>query len=113
MKEGSSCVTLSTSKQLMPARAPTPAPPLLEPAKVTGAATANSGPFVVVPSSASTKAEGGDGKGGDTAQDQGEFDEEEDTENSLSLAAIEAELKPKVLQTLDDIADAYQRLRRL
>jgi len=42
---------------------------------------------------------------------EGEFDD--DMENSLSLAAIEAELKPKVLETLDNVADAYKRLRRL
>ena len=46
------------------------------------------------------------------APGEGEFDEE-DMENSLSLAAIEAELKPKVLETFDNIADAYKRLRRL
>ena len=34
-------------------------------------------------------------------------------ENWLSVAAIEAELKPKVLATFDNIADAFQRLRRL
>ena len=34
-------------------------------------------------------------------------------EGSLSLAAIEAELKPKVLETFDKVADAYKRLRRL
>ena len=34
-------------------------------------------------------------------------------ENSLSLAAIEAELKPKVVETFDKIADAFKRLRRL
>ena len=34
-------------------------------------------------------------------------------ENSLSLSAMEAELKPKVLETFDKIADAYKRLRRL
>ncbi len=34
-------------------------------------------------------------------------------ENSMSLAAIEAELKPKVLETFDNIADAFKRLRRL
>ena len=34
-------------------------------------------------------------------------------ESSLSLAAIEAELKPKVLETFDNVADAYKRLRRL
>ena len=34
-------------------------------------------------------------------------------ENSLSLAAIEAELKPKVVETFDTIADSFKRLRRL
>src|SRR5262249_48931958 len=43
---------------------------------------------------------------------EGEIDEE-DLENSMSLAAIEAELKPKVLETFDNVADAYKRLRRL
>ncbi len=39
--------------------------------------------------------------------------DEDDLENSMSLAAIEAELKPKVLETFDKIADAFKRLRRL
>src|SRR6201997_1212042 len=39
--------------------------------------------------------------------------DEDDMENSLSLAAIEAELKPKVVETFDNIADSYKRLRRL
>ena len=34
-------------------------------------------------------------------------------ENWLSVAAIEAELKPKVIETFDTVAGAYQRLRRL
>ena len=34
-------------------------------------------------------------------------------ENSLSLAAIEAELKPKVVETFDTVADTYKKLRRL
>src|SRR5256885_4342562 len=42
-----------------------------------------------------------------------EDDYHDDMENSLSLAAIEAELKPKVVETFDNIADAYKRLRRL
>jgi RNA polymerase primary sigma factor len=42
----------------------------------------------------------------------GELDED-DLENSMSLAAIEAELKPKVLETFDKVADSYKRLRRL
>ena len=49
---------------------------------------------------------------GESGQGEGEFDEDE-MENSLSLAAIEAELKPKVLETCDNVADAYKRLRRL
>jgi RNA polymerase primary sigma factor len=36
-----------------------------------------------------------------------------DTENFLSLAAIEAELKPKVVERFDNIADAYTQLHRL
>ena len=44
----------------------------------------------------------------------GESDlDEDDLENSMSLAAIEAELKPKVLETFDNIADTFKRLRRL
>src|SRR5208283_3664207 len=34
-------------------------------------------------------------------------------ENWLSVAAIEAELKPKVIETFDTVADSYKRLRRL
>ena len=34
-------------------------------------------------------------------------------ENWLSVAAIEAELKPKVIESFDTIADTYKRLRRL
>ena len=37
----------------------------------------------------------------------------EDSEDWLSVAGIEAELKPKVIELLDTIADAYKRLRRL
>src|SRR3989304_2995004 len=43
---------------------------------------------------------------------EGEIDDDE-FESSLSLAAIEAELKPKVLETFATIAGTYKRLRRL
>ena len=43
---------------------------------------------------------------------ESDYDEDE-MENSLSLAAIEAELKPKVVETFDTIADSFKRLRRL
>jgi RNA polymerase primary sigma factor len=57
-------------------------------------------------------------KGDDEAKDPGETAaegdyDEDDMEGSLSLAAIEAELKPKVVETFDNIADAFKRLRRL
>ncbi len=41
------------------------------------------------------------------------FDDDDDMENSVSLSAMEAELKPKVLETFDRIAEAYKKLRRL
>ena len=44
---------------------------------------------------------------------EGEGEEEEDFENAMSLAAMEAELKPKVLETFDNIAGAYRKLRKL
>jgi len=41
------------------------------------------------------------------------FDDEDDMENAVSLSAMEAELKPKVLETFDRVAEAYKKLRRL
>jgi RNA polymerase primary sigma factor len=40
-------------------------------------------------------------------------EDDDDKENWLSVAAIEAELKPKVIESVDIIAGTYQRLRRL
>src|SRR6516165_850469 len=40
-------------------------------------------------------------------------DDYDDNENWLSVTAIEAELKPKVIETFDAIAGTYKRLRRL
>jgi RNA polymerase primary sigma factor len=59
-------------------------------------------------------APGGDGvEAGEEAAIADADIDEDDLENSMSLAAIEAELKPKVLETFDNIADAFKRLRRL
>src|SRR5215813_9843024 len=44
---------------------------------------------------------------------EGELDDEDDYEDVLSLAAMEAELKPKVLETFDNIAATYKKLRKL
>ncbi|TPL65208.1 RNA polymerase sigma factor RpoD [Mesorhizobium sp. B2-3-14] len=43
----------------------------------------------------------------------GDDDEEDEDEASLSLAAMEAELRPQVMETLDVIADTYKKLRKL
>ena len=52
-------------------------------------------------------------EGGETSG-EGEDDlDDDDQENSLSLAAMEAELKPKVVETFDSIASNYKKLRRL
>ena len=40
-------------------------------------------------------------------------DDEDEFDTNVSLAAMEAELKPKVLETFDLIADNYKKLRRL
>jgi len=52
--------------------------------------------------------EAADGEG----QAEGEIDDEDEYENALSLAAMEAELKPKVLETFDNIAGTYKKLRK-
>ncbi|MGZ5876615.1 MAG: RNA polymerase sigma factor region1.1 domain-containing protein, partial [Bradyrhizobium sp.] len=50
----------------------------------------------------------------DPAEAAAESDMDDDEfENQMSLAAIEAELKPKVVETFDKIADNYKKLRRL
>src|SRR6266550_2448420 len=37
--------------------------------------------------------------------------DDDEFENQMSLAAIEAELKPKVVETFDKIADKYKKLQ--
>ena len=50
--------------------------------------------------------------GEDAAPPEPDLDDD-DMENSVSLAAMEAELKPTVVATFDAIADQYKKLRRL
>lgn len=40
-------------------------------------------------------------------------EEEDEDEANLSLAAMEAELRPQVMETLDDIAETYGKMRKL
>jgi RNA polymerase primary sigma factor len=55
----------------------------------------------------------GEETAGDGNIAESNLDDDNDTENWLSVATIEAELKPKVIETFDTIADIYKRLRRL
>src|SRR5215813_12061397 len=81
--------------QVVQTPAPPAAPPTATPFKAPGA-------------------EGEEGEEKDPGEAAAESDyDEDDMENSLSLAAIEAELKPKVVETFDTIADSFKRLRRL
>jgi RNA polymerase primary sigma factor len=89
-----------------PAAAVAPAPAASSPSQAAAApAKAPAQPKVAA-------GDGEDGEGAEAPAGEGEFDDD-DMENSMSLAAIEAELKPKVVATFDKIADAYKRLRRL
>src|SRR5256884_1247508 len=76
------------------------------------AAPTGATPFKGAPERGHVGNGGEQGEAGEAAPGEGDFDDD-DMENSLSLAAIEAELKPKVVETFDNIADAYKRLRRL
>ena len=55
---------------------------------------------------------GPDGEMPEGTPADGELDDEDEYENALSLAAMEAELKPKVLETFDNIAGTYKKLRK-
>ena len=56
-----------------------------------------------------------DGGGMSEAGETGEngLDDDEDKENWFSIAAAEAELRPKIIESFDTIAANYKRLRRL
>jgi RNA polymerase primary sigma factor len=61
-----------------------------------------------------TPAGGADAEEKDPAESTAEGDMDDDEfENQMSLAAIEAELKPKVVETFDKIASEYKKLRKL
>src|SRR5499426_1379172 len=79
-------------------------PQMAAPATAPAAAT----PFKMAPRPANDD----DGEEKPEGAPESDFDED-DMEGSLSLAAIEAELKPKVLETFDKVASEYKRLRRL
>lgn len=94
--------------------------PLPAAAGVAGAAPAHVAPPAAPPSptpfraAAAAPAAGGDTVEKDPAESAADGDMDDDEfENQMSLAAIEAELKPKVVETFDKIASEYKKLRRL
>ncbi len=58
-------------------------------------------------------AEGSEDSVSENTETDEDDEDDEDLENSLSLAAMEAELKPKVLETFENIAATYKKLRKL
>src|SRR5882672_1507256 len=71
-------------------------------------------PPSATPFRAAPEGEPAEGEEKDPAEVAAESDMDDDEfENQMSLAAIEAELKPKVVETFDKIADNYKKLRRL
>lgn len=87
--------------------------------QATGAAPAHVAPPAAPPSPTPFRAAPAPGNAGEAAKDPGEaaaeadMDEDDEFENQMSLAAIEAELKPKVVEIFDKIAESYKKLRKL
>jgi RNA polymerase primary sigma factor len=81
-------------------------------APVAEAASAKPAPAAVSKPS-SDDDEDGEEREGEGESEGDDEDDEDDLENNLSLAAMEAELKPKVLAIFDQIAEDYKKLRRL
>jgi RNA polymerase primary sigma factor len=63
-------------------------------------------------SHADAEVQRGERSEGDGEPRDGDMDEDDDYENAVSLAAMEQELKPKVLETFDAIASNYKKLRK-
>ncbi|MBZ0215881.1 MAG: RNA polymerase sigma factor RpoD, partial [Fimbriimonadaceae bacterium] len=61
-----------------------------------------------IPDPVKTSREGAEGEGGED-----DDDDDDDMENNLSLSAMEAELRPQVVEVFDKIASNYKKLRRL
>src|SRR3979490_2703473 len=86
------------------------APPAAPPSATPPAAPPPGTPFRAAPAAAP----GGETEEKDPAESAADGDMDDDEfENQMSLAAIEAELKPKVVETFDKIASEYKKLRRL
>ena len=89
------------------------------PAAAVVGAPAHVAPPAAPPAPTPFRAAPAGGNAGEAEKDPAEsaaeadMDEDDEFENQMSLAAIEAELKPKVVEIFDKIADSYKKLRKL
>lgn len=89
------------------------------PAAAAVGAPAHVAPPAAPPAPTPFRAAPAGGNAGEAEKDPAEsaaeadMDEDDEFENQMSLAAIEAELKPKVVEIFDKIADSYKKLRKL
>ncbi|GGA45649.1 RNA polymerase sigma factor RpoD [Pelagibacterium lentulum] len=73
-------------------------------------------PAVAADAAANPAAKKSDEDGGEEGGEGGNSEEDDDDdeyENNLSLSAMEAELKPQVVETFDRIAEIYGKMRKL
>jgi RNA polymerase primary sigma factor len=92
-----------------------PAPPISPDGQmiVPGQLPTSNNASVATPFKPADKRTDGDETVAESAINESDLDDDEDKENWLSVAAVEAELKPKVIETFDAIAGSYKRLSRL
>jgi RNA polymerase primary sigma factor len=71
------------------------------------------GPNAPAPTSAAPTAANDDAPDGENSENSDEDDEDDEDDINLSLSAMEAELKPKVVEIFDEIANNYNKLSKL
>jgi len=81
-----------------------------EPADADGAKSDGAKPAEAEKPAAKAKT---DGEETESADGESDDDDDDEYEANMSLAAMEAELKPQVVETFDNIASNYKKLRRL
>jgi RNA polymerase primary sigma factor len=92
-----------------------PAPPISPDGQtiVPGQLPTPNGASVATPFKPADKRTDSDERAAESARNESDLDDDEDKEDWLSVAAVEAELKPKVIEAFDTIAGSYKRLSRL
>ena len=81
-----------------------------QPPQMQAPATA---PATAIPFKPTSESTAGEVTAANETISESDPDDDDEMENWLSVAAIEAELKPKVIETFDTIAGSYKKLRRL